>query len=209
MPAPAPRAAMMPLMASPPSAAAFGGGGFAARARLANLDSEGGTDGMAFDEAVDDMQTLPRAMPSAPAPEPQLALEAPRKGGIGDPILEVLSRQAASGLWEEPGGDSVTLTVEALLALYRLGLTTAHAVHGAQLKKAVEALLAQLASEPVGPHLHELALGVAWLVATGRRTRQSIENTARGGGAALAALASALGDESGVRTFVDRLSPPA
>lgn len=130
------------------------------------------------------------------------------KKGSGDPALELLSRQAASGLWEEPGRDPAAVTVDALLALLRLGLSTSHPVHGAQLKKAVDALLARLGAATVEPHVRELALGVAWLLASGRRTRSAIEDAARGGGSDLAVLAATLGNEPAVRARVDLLSPP-
>ncbi|MBX3225068.1 MAG: VWA domain-containing protein, partial [Labilithrix sp.] len=130
-----------------------------------------------------------------------------REAQGGDPVLAVLARQAATGLWEEPGRDAVSATVDALLALLRLGLSTAHAVHGAQIKKAVDALLAHLATATVTGRVRELALGVAWLMASGRRTRHAIEDAARVGGADLAALAATLGDEPAVRARVDLLSP--
>src|SRR5205085_2446500 len=55
-----------------------------------------------------------------------------------DPILALLSTQAASGLWEEAGKDPIESTATTLVALLRLGVTAAHPVHGAQVKKAVE-----------------------------------------------------------------------
>lgn len=121
--------------------------------------------------------------------------------------LVLLSRQTAAGLWEEPGRDLAEATVDALLALLRLGLTAAHPIHGAQLKKAVDALLAHLVASPVPPRVRELALGVAWLIASGRRTRHAIEDAARGGGADLAPLAATFGSEPAVRARVDLLSP--
>lgn len=129
------------------------------------------------------------------------------RGASGDPVRELLARQAASGLWEPPGRDPVEATVEALVALLRLGLSTSHPVHGAQIKKAVDALLARVEHERPAPRVVELALGVAWLLASGRRTRRSIEDTARAS-ADLAALAAALGDEPAVRAHVDRLASP-
>lgn len=123
-----------------------------------------------------------------------------------DPVLAILGRQSASGLWEEHGRDPVEVTVAALLALLRLGLTTSHAVYGAQVKKAVDALLVQVAAAPTSPDRgRELAYAVAWLVASGRRTRQSIESTARAA-SDLSALATMLGDERAVRAHVDRLA---
>jgi Ca-activated chloride channel family protein len=88
----------------------------------------------------------------------------------------------------------------------RLGLSTSHPVHGGQLRKAVDALLEHVEAARVEPRLLELALGIAWLLASGRRTRERIENRTNGS-ADLSALASALGDEPAVRAHVDRLSP--
>jgi Ca-activated chloride channel family protein len=132
---------------------------------------------------------------------------AAERGGSDDSVRDLLSRQAASGLWEPLGRDPVEATVEALVALLRLGLSTSHPVHGAQIRKAVDALLARVEEQRPAPRVVELALGVAWLLASGRRTRRSIEDTARAS-ADLAALAAALGDEPAVRAHVDRLAPP-
>ncbi len=170
------------------------------------------------------------APPPAPAPMPAHAdmdegaaelsfdeAEQPKRKQVqakakksGDPALAVLEGQGASGLWEESGRDPVELTVDALLVLLRLGLTSAHAVYGAQIKKAVDALLAAVAAAPsIEARLRELALAVAWLLSSGRRTRHGIEDAVRGGGAALATLSASLQSESSVRARIDHLSPPA
>lgn len=126
-------------------------------------------------------------------------VRAEEEGG-GDPVLAILSRQAASGLWEEPGKDPIEATAAALVALLRLGLTSAHPVHGAQIKKAVEAVLERFATQPPkDARIVQLVLGVAWLMASGRRTRGQIE-------AAAVANGARLGDESAVRAEVDRLA---
>ncbi|MBX3261407.1 MAG: hypothetical protein KF782_17110, partial [Labilithrix sp.] len=130
------------------------------------------------------------------------------KGGADAAVLAILSGQNAAGMWEATGRDDVTVTVEVLLALLRLGLTTAHPVHGAQIKKAVDALLARLGDAAVSPRVRELGLGAAWLVASGRRTRHAIEDAARTGGADLSALAATLGSEPAVRARLDLLAPP-
>lgn len=125
--------------------------------------------------------------------------ESPREEG-GDPILSLFSRQSASGLWEEPGVDPIESTAAKLVALDRLGITSAHPVYGAQIKKAVEALLERLAaSPPEDPRIAQLALAAAWLLASGRRTRGSIE-------AAGAAHGLALGDEAAARALIERLA---
>ncbi len=124
-----------------------------------------------------------------------------------DHTVDLLSRQLASGLWDEPGsGDSevrqVRATARALLTLLRAGITSTHALHGAQIKKAVSALIA-LASAIAkrAPAEAELALGVAWLTASGRRTRGEI--TAAVDAASLASLKSRLGDEAALRAHLE------
>jgi Ca-activated chloride channel family protein len=127
----------------------------------------------------------------------------------GDPVTALLERQAASGMWEEAGRDPIEVTVDALLVLVRLGITTSHPVHGAQAKKAGDALLAALAAAPkLAPKLAELALAALWLLSTGRRTRVAIKDatTARGG---LEDLAAALGRDEDVRAHVERIAGAA
>ncbi len=121
--------------------------------------------------------------------------------GTGDPALDILARQAASGLWEKPGSDATLVTIDALLGLLRLGLSTTHGVYGAQMKKAIDALLERLAATTVPPRTRELALGLAWLLTSGRRTRTAIEDAAKG-----SALAASLGDASAVRAHVEQLA---
>ena len=53
------------------------------------------------------------------------------------------------------------------------------------------------------PKLAQIALGLAWLLASGRRTRMQIE-AAAGAHAAFADLRSRLGNESGLREYVDQ-----
>jgi Ca-activated chloride channel family protein len=119
-----------------------------------------------------------------------------------DPVLAILSRQSASGLWEEGHRDPIELTVQAMLALVRLGLSSRHMIHGAQIKKAVDALLVRLAANrATDVRLREIALGVAWLLASGPRTRTEIEAAAKG-----SALAVTFGNEPAVRAHVERLA---
>jgi Ca-activated chloride channel family protein len=116
-----------------------------------------------------------------------------------DPIVDVLSRQTASGLWQASGESAIASTVHALLALLRLGVTAAHPVFGAQIKKAIDALLPMLApmlapssgAPPAEARLHELAFGVVWLAASGRRTRQAIEAQAHAAHVPFAAVPEA------------------
>lgn len=129
------------------------------------------------------------------------------RGPSSDPLLATLERQSASGLWEAPGRDPIEVTVDALLVLLRLGVSTSHPVHGAQTKKAVEALLDALASAPsLDPKVAELALAALWLLSTGRRTRTAIKD-ATGARAGLEGLAAILGRDEDVRAHVERIAP--
>ncbi|WP_163863199.1 VIT domain-containing protein [Myxococcus eversor] len=119
----------------------------------------------------------------------------------------LLGRQLANGLWAGTGSgpepvQQARATALALLELLREGITSSHALHGAQVKKAVEALLT-LASQLTGsPDVAELALGVAWLVAAGPRTRGRIEQAAK----PLAGLNGRLGNDAELRQHVDTLA---
>jgi Ca-activated chloride channel family protein len=128
-----------------------------------------------------------------------------------DAVLSVLSLQGANGLWELTGKSTLEATVDALVVLLREGVTAGHPVHGAQVKKGVEALLAAIeaidpaATPKAEPRLVELALGVAWLLSTGRRTRAAIE-AAVARRADLGTLRAALASEAQLRAHVDRLA---
>ncbi|HEX8699306.1 MAG TPA: VIT domain-containing protein [Myxococcaceae bacterium] len=119
----------------------------------------------------------------------------------------LLARQLASGLWAGTGTGpepvrQARATAMVLLELMRQGITSNHALHGAQVKKAVEALLT-LASQLTGaPEVAELALGVAWLVAAGPRTRGRIAQAAQ----PLPGLSPHIGNEAALRQHVDALA---
>jgi Ca-activated chloride channel family protein len=66
----------------------------------------------------------------------------------------------------------------------------------------VEALLSLAAGLTGVPEVAELALGVAWLVAAGPRTRNRIVQAAQ----PLAGLSACLGDEVKLRKHVDTLA---
>ncbi len=125
-----------------------------------------------------------------------------------DPVVEILGRQLASGLWDEPGqrgGDDARVaraTARTLLALHDLGVDASHALHGSLIKKAVAALLG-LAGK-LAPREAQLAVGVAWLVSLGGRSRREAEALA-GKTAALAALTPFFADEEALRRRVDSL----
>ncbi|HYI00171.1 VIT domain-containing protein [Hyalangium sp.] len=122
-------------------------------------------------------------------------------------VTALLSHQLASGLWEGKGSGpepvrQARATALALLELLRQGITSNHALHGAQVKKAVEALLSLAAGLSGVPEVAELALGVAWLVAAGPRTRGLIAQAAQ----PLSGLSACIGDEAKLRQHVDTLA---
>lgn len=135
------------------------------------------------DMAMDDAEL--EAAPSMPAP-----------GGKG-----LLERQLASGLWAgKDDAGTLRATTDALLALADEGITTSHALYGAQVRKAVEALV-QLARKlaTAEASLVERALGAAWLVATGARTKSLVEGALKDV-APTGAIVAKLGDVASVRT---------
>ncbi|MDC0710823.1 VIT domain-containing protein [Stigmatella sp. ncwal1] len=138
----------------------------------------------------------------------EAARAAPEPGPRGgEDATALLSRQLASGLWDGagPGTEAVRqarATALALLELLRQGITSHHALHGAQVKKAVEALLQLATGLTSEPEVAELALGVAWLVAAGPRTRGRIAQAAQ----PLAGLSARIGDEAALRQHVDTLA---
>ncbi|NMO17691.1 VWA domain-containing protein [Pyxidicoccus fallax] len=147
----------------------------------------------------------------ASAEEPA-ELEAPveleqEKARRGPGAEALLGRQLANGLWDGPGAGpepvrQARATALALLELLREGITSSHPLHGAQVKKAVEALLSLASSLTGAPEVAELALGVAWLAAAGPRTRGRIEQAAK----PLAGLNGRMGNEVALREHVDALA---
>jgi Ca-activated chloride channel family protein len=196
-----------PTVAGGGGAGAGGGGGAdddrSITAASGPLDGSQGK-GSLFDlaeAAMDDDEELSQCVTmGSPAPS---ASPPPAR----DPLTTMLERQSASGMWEEPGRDPIEVTVDALLVLVRMGISTSHPVHGAQTKKAVDALLEALTASPkVDPKLAELALAALWLLSTGRRTRVAIKD-ATSGWAGLEALAAVLGRDDDVRAHVERIAP--
>jgi Ca-activated chloride channel homolog len=157
-------------------------------------------DLLSDDSEAEEFADLSRAeVPAAEAPmEPAPAAD----GGVG-----LLETQLASGLWAGTGAGAEPVrqaraTALALLELLRQGITSSHALHGAQVKKAVEALLALIPQLGGAPDVAELALGVAWLVAAGPRTRGRIAQAAQ----PIAGLSSRLENEVALRQHVDALA---
>lgn len=143
------------------------------------------------------------AMAAAGAPAYPASFQ-PAEPEPPDPARELLQRQLASGLWDDPAapGDPLAqarATTEALLELLRAGVDTAHHLYGAQVKKAVAAV-ARLAVTLAGREreLAERAVEVAWLASSGRRTRREVE-AAIDGEPALAGFQTNLGDERALR----------
>ncbi|WP_434386496.1 VIT domain-containing protein [Melittangium boletus] len=129
------------------------------------------------------------------------------EGGMGASGVDLLGQQLASGLWAGQGVGPEPVrqargTALALLELLRQGITSTHALHGAQVKKAVEALLALVPTLGGASEVAELALGVAWLVSSGPRTRGRITQAAQ----PLAGLPSRLENEDTLRQHVEGLA---
>jgi Ca-activated chloride channel family protein len=93
-----------------------------------------------------------------------------------DAIAGLLQAQLASGLWG--AGDDVELcaraTARALVQLLRAGVGAAHPIHGAQVKKAIQAARKLAARLDAEPGLRELLLAAAWLLAESRRLRDEL-----------------------------------
>jgi len=138
-------------------------------------------------------------MPAAAAPMGRMRAESAKQEESvpsGDPVLELLARQLASGLW--PGSDEparVKAAAGALATLAAAGVRTTHTKYGAQVKKAIEALLEALPR--LAADLATLALAAAWLVADGRRTRDELRRLA----ASHPGLAAVLDDDAQVRAL--------
>jgi Ca-activated chloride channel family protein len=183
-----------PMMAQAPAAAYKGGGILSKVANaLSGVSAKKAANGRFRRRELDvDGEA------AAPAPEP------------ADPLTALLSRQLASGLWDESDATAddnlrrVRATARALLELADLGVTSTHALHGAQVKKAIEALLALVPEVARRDHkVAELALGVAWLVSSGRRTRRQIEDEVQKSAVTLRVW---LADEQALRAHLSQLS---
>jgi Ca-activated chloride channel family protein len=187
---------------------------FQGKERTAASPAGPGGDGFVAPEAVSVEKSVPVASLSfaddeAAVTEQEVGAKAEvlaqtlaTDGGVG-----LLEQQLASGLWAGTGAGPETVrqaraTALALLELLRQGITSSHNLHGAQVKKAVEALLALVPQLGGAPDVAELALGVAWLVAAGPRTRGRIAQAAQ----PIAGLSSRLENEVALRQHVDALA---
>ena len=88
-------------------------------------------------------------------------------------LERTLEAQRASGLWDASAA-SLAATIDALRVLVREGLTTSHPVYGGNAKKAVEAVVAAAARASIPAAERELALLLAYLVASGPRSRAAV-----------------------------------
>jgi Ca-activated chloride channel homolog len=187
MPTPMVAQAPAPMSAGP----ARGVGGFGIMDKAAELGRA------ALDAFRAGLPAPPKAKKSGRRPEAKAEAEE------AAPSPSVLERQLASGLWQDGGGSDdvarVRATARALRELLDAGTTTGHALHGAQLKKAVAALLALAPSLVARDRaVAELALAIAWLVSSGHRTRKDVEKAAGAAGVTLP-----FGDEKALRALVD------
>jgi Ca-activated chloride channel family protein len=148
------------------------------------------------------------ASPASPAPRMESKRDAAKEKSVANPIVQdpssTMSQQLASGLWSESDDRSaVRDTARALWSLFTQGVTTAHPMYGTPVKKAIEALLDRVKKlAATDESLAAFALGVAWLVATGRRTRGDVEALA----AANPQCAGKLSDERAARAWVESLA---
>lgn len=220
-PAAAPMAAApMPIVAKEKAASALGSTGAFRRAADRVLEAASELERMVkgrgvAPEPMDDDSSLGfaeapasfDALEGAASMDEEEALPAEQAPAHGADATELLSQQLASGLWAGTGSGpepvrQARATALALLELLRQGITSNHPLHGAQVKKAVEALLSLAAGLTGVPEVAELALGVAWLVAAGPRTRGKIAQAAQ----PLPGLSACMGDEAKLRQHVDTLA---
>ncbi len=124
------------------------------------------------------LKAAPPTAMAAPAPEPIynacVAFEEDADGAAAsDPIEAVLFRQRADGLW---GGadDELAATAMALGQLADAGVTSGHPLHGAPVKKAIEALCARAESGERSAELRT-ALQAALRATAGARTKARVQ----------------------------------
>ncbi|GAB4216953.1 MAG: hypothetical protein OHK0013_44010 [Sandaracinaceae bacterium] len=137
---------------------------------------------------ADDHADLPKEHEALAAPAPQ--------GGSG--LARILQAQRASGLWDGAAG-TLAATIEALRTLVREGITTSHAIYGANAKKAIEAVVATMGAA-IPEAERETALLLAYLVASGRKSRALVLDAIR---AHAPALEARLSDEGALRTALN------
>jgi Ca-activated chloride channel family protein len=120
------------------------------------------------------------------------------KGGAVDTSpAGAFSRQGAGGLWgdESSAEAACAETVRVLERLFAEGIDARHSVYGAQVKKAVDALLAA-APRLLDEDLRARLLVLAWLL-SGRRTRALVVKEA-----GTSSVAAHLASEDAARAFL-------
>jgi Ca-activated chloride channel family protein len=121
-----------------------------------------------------------------------------------DPVWTLLDQQLASGLWDEAGKgnpeDCVGSTARSLLLLLDRGVSASNRLHGGQLRKAIDALVAGAAAlADSAPALAAFAIGVAWLSAS-RKRRRAIQDQAT----SMHLQGLPFGDEADMRRWVEQ-----
>ena len=106
------------------------------------------------------------------------AAPAKMKKEAGSSLERTLESQRASGLWDATD-TTLTATVAALRVLVREGLTTSHAIYGANVKKAIEAVVSAAGRATIAADERETALLLAYLVASGRKSRAAVLDAIR------------------------------
>lgn len=110
-------------------------------------------------------------------------------------VETLLQQQRASGTWDADP-KSLSVTVSALRTLLREDITTLHAIYGANVKKAVDAIAALASVVTIPSAEREAALILGYLLAQGRRTRAMIVDAIR---AHAPHLEAQLADEAALR----------
>lgn len=124
-----------------------------------------------------------------------------------DALGALFGRQLASGLWDDAtlGAEGelrrLRATAKVLETLVEQGVDTTHPLYGVPLRKALEAVVAAVATLATqDPAACERALGAAWLLAMGPRTRAAIEAAIASG--PYPTLGPMVGDAAKVRAWV-------
>ncbi len=168
--------------------------------------------------------SAPRASAMAPPPAPAAmmavlgrarkfafdAMESEAAPMMKEPIDELgalFGRQLASGLWDDAtlGAEGelrrLRATAKVLKTLVEQGVDTTHPLYGVPLRKALEAVVAAVATLATEDRAAcERALGAAWLLAMGPRTRAAIEAAIASG--AYPTLGPMVGDAAKVRAWL-------
>jgi Ca-activated chloride channel family protein len=137
---------------------------------------------------------------------PAEAEAAPMQESV-DELGALFGRQLASGLWDDAtlGAEGelrrLRATAKVLKTLVEQGVDTTHPLYGVPLRKALEAVVAAVATLSTQDRAAcERALAAAWLLAMGPRTRAAIEAAIASGG--YPTLGPMVGDAAKVRAWV-------